>query len=89
MPPSATADEAAEAPEAVRGRHDRAAELLLDRDRVGVHGDVRRADRAAEDIHGDRRGPDIGGEGNEQKAEAAGYGEASAVTVFEPWCEMR
>ena len=56
-PPKAAAGKAAEAPEAVRRRHDGAAELFLHDHRVGVHGDIHAADDAAEQEHSDGRQP--------------------------------
>ena len=65
------AGEAAEAPEAVQGRHDGARQLLLHHHRIGVHGDVGAAGQAAEQEQRDRRGPDIGRQRDQQQPEGA------------------
>ena len=69
------AGETAKAPEAVRGRHDGAGQPPLDHHRIGIHGDVHAADRAAEDEHGDGRQRHVGRQRHDQQAEAAAQAE--------------
>ncbi|CDX34053.1 hypothetical protein MPLA_170019 [Mesorhizobium sp. ORS 3359] len=65
------AGEAAKAPEAVRGGHDRPGKPSFNHHGVRVHGDIHAADRAAEGEHGDGRQRHIGRERHDQQAEAA------------------
>ena len=72
------ADEAAEAPPGMAGRHDRAAHPSLDRDRVGVHRHVHAADEAAEDHEDGRGGPQAGAPGSTAAGSARGRDRAPA-----------
>jgi hypothetical protein len=49
------ADQPAQAPIGVAGRHDGATHRLFHLDRIGIHRHVHGADEAAEEEHGDRR----------------------------------